>query len=119
MIIAPPGAPPGRFGADAVSTFDILPTLLDYAGVPNPKLEGISLRNAIEHKKLDRAPLIAHAWRRTAVIDWPLKLLTYRRKGDRTRLLLFDLAADPMETKDLSGERVEDLRRLIAIRDPK
>jgi hypothetical protein len=42
--------------------------------------------------------------------------LVRRRDGKRDRTLLFDLDEDPGETKDLSGDRDADVRRLDALR---
>jgi len=116
LVVVPPSSGPQRFSQRAVSTFDIAPTLLDYAGANRDNIEGVSLRGAIAGRGLSRPAVVAHAWRRSVVIDWPLKLLTYRRRSGKRRLLLFDLVADPGETKDLSGVRKDDLRRLIKLR---
>jgi arylsulfatase A-like enzyme len=105
------------FERDAVSTLDIAPTLLDYAGGSASGFEGVSLRPALEGQaKFARPLVVARALRRTALIDWPLKLLVMHRKEARDRLLLFDLSADPGETKDLSADRPADLKRLDALR---
>jgi hypothetical protein len=42
---------------------------------------------------------------------WPFKLVT---SGRDRQALLYDLAADPGETRDLAAERPAELRRLLA-----
>ena len=59
--------------------------------------------------------MFARSSRRAAVVDWPLKLLAIERKRAE-RFLLFDLAADPAETKDVSEDRRDDLARLVELR---
>ncbi|HZO13612.1 MAG TPA: sulfatase, partial [Polyangiaceae bacterium] len=106
-----------RWGKDAVTTLDIVPTLLDYARASTKGTAGVSLRPAVEGvADFQRAPIFAHARSRAVVIDWPLKLIARDRKKGDDRLLLFDLDRDPGETKDISEERGPDLRRLDALR---
>jgi arylsulfatase A-like enzyme len=47
---------------------------------------------------------------RKAVVDWPWKYELRMGEGDRE--LLFDLESDPLEQRDLAGERVEEADRL-------
>ncbi len=117
LVMVVPGGKTGRYGRDAVATLDIAPTLLDFAGGSRDGVMGVSLRRAAEGDgNFERAPFFAHAWRRTAVVDWPLKLLSYRRKSGQERLFLFDLAADPGELRDIAGSRADDLARLDELR---
>jgi arylsulfatase A-like enzyme len=118
LVVVPPGHEEGsRWGKDAVSTLDIAPTLLDYAGVSHKDSDGVSLRPALEgDADFERAPVLAHARSRVAVIDWPLKLVARARRKGNDRLLLFDLARDPGEKRDLAEDRPEDLKRLDELR---
>lgn len=117
LVAMAPWASPGRYETDAVSTLDIVPTLLDYAGASRDGVAGVSLREIIEGKlAFERAPVSAHAGRRSCVIDWPLKLLVKKRKEGAPRLLLFDLQSDPDERRDVSDERHAELRRLDGLR---
>jgi choline-sulfatase len=115
MLLVPPGGTAKRYRQSAVSTFDIAPTLLDFAGATHGQAEGISLRPLALGRGLQRGPIVAHSWRRSAVIDWPYKLLTYRRRNGRLRRLLFNLQVDSGETKDLSEKEPKKLRTLIAL----
>jgi choline-sulfatase len=117
LFIVHPASKPRRFDADAVSVLDVAPTLLDFAGASVDGVHGVSLRRAVEgDEDFNRPPVFTYARGRVAVVDWPLKLMVFRRKKRDDRLLLFDLKADPSESKDLSAERKEDLGRLDVIR---
>jgi arylsulfatase A-like enzyme len=116
LLAVDPSQEPGRFDKAAVSVMDIAPTVLDYAGAPLDGVGGVSLRGAIEGSgQFTRAPVISYANRRVAVVDWPLKLMVFRRDGRDDRLLLFDMAIDPGEEKDIAGDRQDDLARLAKL----
>lgn len=117
LVIALPGARPGRYARGAVSTAHIPATVLELAGAPADGIEGRSLL-AIARGALDTPgePVFARSRRRAVVVDWPLKLLVHVRKK-KDRHILFDLSADPGEEKDLSAERRDDLVRLIALHE--
>ena len=117
LVVSVPGAAPGRYTRGAVSTADVAPTVLELAGAPADEVEGRSLA-AIARGALDTPgqPVFARARRRAAVVDWPLKLLVHVRKG-KDRHILFDLATDPGEEKDLSESRRDDLVRLVALHE--
>jgi arylsulfatase A-like enzyme len=112
----PRGLKAGQRYARPVSTVDIAPTILELGGAlePGGAVEGASLA-AIARGDLSakRGPVLARGARRAAVIDWPLKLVVIERKK-RSRYLLFDLEADPGETRDQSDVRREDLDRMIS-----
>ena len=48
-----------------------------------------------------------------ALVEWPWKLLL-QQAGNRSDYRLYDLAADPHETRDLGRERPAVVRRLRA-----
>lgn len=114
FVVAAPGCPPGRHGANVVSTVDIAPTVLAFAGAGAEGVEGNSLVDVLRgDSKKALPPVFARAPRRAALIDGAFKLIVIERKK-KDRFLLFDLSADPKETKDISSERPSDLARLIA-----
>jgi arylsulfatase A-like enzyme len=119
LVLAVSDEKPGRYGPSAVSVADIPATIADLAGAAREGVDGVSLAPlARGEAAVDRLPVMAHAHRRAAVIAWPLKLLVVSRKRSDKKLL-FDLAADPGETRDLADERPEDVARLEAtLRDP-
>jgi arylsulfatase A-like enzyme len=130
LIIAGPPGGGLEGGADAaarrvatpVSGIDLFPTVLDLAGIGQapPGLQGTSLAPlaraaATGHEGTppgDR-PLVSETARlnacRKAVRIADLKLIDFM---DENRSELYDLAGDPAERRDLSGQRVEDRRRL-------
>jgi choline-sulfatase len=118
-VIAGPGIPGGRVAETVARAIDVAPTLLDYAGLELPDMEGRSLRAAIDGKTLEDAPSYAesmhpqlqygwaplHAWRtaRFKVIEAP-------------RPELYDLQTDAGERQDRSGQdpsRLEEMRRKL------
>ena len=126
MMVAAPGAAAGaRVGANA-SLVDVLPTLLDAAGLePPPGLAGRSLAPllAAPAAELGERALFAHRVRGKserplderralwAIVSGPWKLLLDETDGSAR---LYDTAADPGETEDLAAARPELVERLRA-----
>jgi arylsulfatase A-like enzyme len=113
FVVVLPDGKKGRYDASAVTTLDVAPTVLAIAGASAEGVVGASL---VPYARLDpaaprHAPIFAYGPKRSAVIDWPLKLIVQDRKK-QNRNFLFDLANDSKEAKDLSAERVEDVTRL-------
>jgi arylsulfatase len=127
---APAGTPPStRRIALPVSGVDLLPTILDLAGgkagagapagdVP-AGLDGRSFAAILRGAKADVAadrPVLSETVRlnayRRAVRVGALKLIDTM---DESRSELFDLAADPKETQDLSPARRDDRLRLTRL----
>jgi arylsulfatase A-like enzyme len=116
LLIAGSSTTRGHYKAAAVSMLDIAPTILDLATASLKDSAGRSLK-AIAQGALTAThpPILAHAWRRRCVIDWPFKLMVIRRGEKRDRLLLFDMDRDPKERHDLSDSHKEDLKRMSAL----
>jgi arylsulfatase A-like enzyme len=123
LVIVAPGARERIFERDAVSVLDLAPTLLDFAGADGAAVDGVSLRPAVEGEgTFERTAVVVRGARRSAVVDWPLKLVV----GDGTRpgpgradpTLLFDLARDPGEHDDRSGADPDAVARLRAVIGP-
>ncbi len=115
LVVSVPGAKPHRVGGRAVSTLDVVSTVLDLTGADGGEQPvGISLVPAATGAALSRPPVILRNAKHAAVIDWPLKLIVTERQK-RARELLFDLSADPKERHDISAERREDVARLRAM----
>jgi arylsulfatase A-like enzyme len=115
LLLRVPGGPAGVRVAAPVENLDLVPTILDYLGADPAAFgfEGESLRPLIEGRAVaGGSPRYAFSaegvWR--SVADGRFKLLVHMR-GPRS-YQLFDLAADPGETRDVGGEHPEDLRRL-------
>jgi arylsulfatase A-like enzyme len=110
LLLRVPGARP-RAVAEAVENLDIVPTLLDLLGGFGSGIgfEGRSLRPAVEGRPL------GPGWQRAAqgplrsVSDGRVKLVHDLGSG---RFELYDLAADPGETRDVLADRRRDFQRL-------
>jgi arylsulfatase A-like enzyme len=125
LIVRPPGGvpAPGRRVAGPATLLDVTPTLLDYAGVAAPAgdLAGRSLRpwvDGVADDALDddggRRSQTALAASQRALVSGRFKLHYDLESGGAA---LFDLAADPGETRDVAAERPAETRRLLALLD--
>jgi arylsulfatase len=129
LIVKLPGnAGAGRVVDEPVSTLDILPTVLEAAGLAVPdSLDGRSLAGLLLGSgKAPERDLLAEQGSDPelfckTLVAWPWKLMLFREDG-RERTALYDLAADPLETRDVSADDPETaaqlLRRLRATFDP-
>jgi arylsulfatase A-like enzyme len=123
VIRFPDAAPHGRPGqriAQLVRTADVMPTILDAIGLPVPSgLDGVSLMPAIEQGHDLALHAYAESGREFLGIDPELKLpgiagkermlrdrrwkIVYRHDGTQPTYRLYDLEADPGETRDMSA----------------
>lgn len=104
----------------AASVADLLPTVLDAAGLrerlPGSCTEGKSLLRVLEadgpfarRATLAQDKLFRATW---AITEGNLKLIFHRRTSSAS---LFDLAEDPGELRDIAARRPDDVRRLRAL----
>jgi arylsulfatase A-like enzyme len=122
LIVRAPDLPAGR-RVDALTCHaDLLPTLCGLAGLPQPdRLDGRDFRATIEGGRPPREVVCAvYKDVMRSASDGRWKLIRYHRSVERgvgqERLQLFDLAADPWETRDLSADpdARPELERLAA-----
>lgn len=104
LVVAGPGVPKGERRDAPVYMQDLMATALDLAGAPAP--EGMafrSLRPLLADAKAAHRPHLYSAYitGQRMVTDGTHKLVLYPAVP---RALLFDLKADPLETKDLAGD---------------
>lgn len=112
-----------------VSTLNIFPTILEYAGMKNIPTDGYSLKGLMEGTEKPKYDFAVSEWAwqnknvpsimiRTA--EW--KLMTTHRSGGKNVEVLYDLVNDPHEMNNLLGsnpdrfkykEIAEDLRRKL------
>jgi arylsulfatase A-like enzyme len=98
-------------------TFDIFPTIADLLGLPDSVLlkpiDGASLKPLLAggaEPKERATPIFFRHTGRIAMIDNRYKLL--RETRGEGAFQLYDLEADPRESKDLSAEKPEVARRM-------
>ncbi len=120
FIVAGPGVAAGRVAPTVARGIDVLPTLLDYAGVKlRPELEGRSLRPAIEGREMSDAPAYAETLYPQREFGWaPLfAWRTARHKMiEAPRPELYDLETDPGETDNRAGRenaRLAEMRQKL------
>ena len=120
FIVAGPGVAAGRVAPTVARGIDVLPTLLDYAGLKlRPELEGRSLRPSIEGREMSDAPAYAETLYPQREFGWaPLfAWRTARHKMiEAPRPELYDLEADPGETDNRAGRdnaRLAEMRQKL------
>jgi arylsulfatase A-like enzyme len=108
LLLRVPGLAP-RFFETPVTHLDVVPTLLDLLGLPVPgAADGRSLAEAIvEAREPEERPLFCQYSGDGAVGDIRRAVITRRHKyvydpADEPEL--YDLAADPLETRNLAGQ---------------
>jgi len=120
LILKPPaGKNAGKLIDEQVGTLDILPTVLEYAGIPKPEpLTGESLISIVDASQKINRPAIAET-------DYPLRFGWASLRSVRTpehkfieapRAELYDLHADAGEQKNLydpNNELVANSRKLL------
>jgi arylsulfatase A-like enzyme len=111
-----PGVAAGRRVRQPVANLDLVPTLLDYAGVAvdGSELDGQSLRPLAAsdgNSSLFPEPryVFSAQDRFQSVTDGRLKLIM---DIETSEAALFDLSEDPGERTNLAGERSEQVARL-------
>lgn len=110
----------GKVVQSAVRSIDILPTILDYAGIkPHPDIQGVSLRPLIEGKKEDLnllaytetlAPYYHFNWSPLEGIRYNGYFYVHAEPEE-----LYDLSADPRELNDLSQAEPKKLAQMRAL----
>ena len=130
LVMAGLGVPAGQSCAAPASLVDLLPTLLDFAGLPAAAdAEGESLRSALAGNFDPERPLFSE-FHQAGSAAWGPRLHPTRmvRQGPRKYIYthgmrdqLFDTGTDAGELHDLAGEpaHADTLRRLryLALRD--
>ena len=117
FLLAGPGVPPGVVVPTVARGIDVVPTLLDYAGLAPRTLPGRSLRRAVAGERLADEPAYSESLHPQLQYGWaPLHAWrTAKHKLiEAPRVELYDLAQDARELEDRSArerERVEAMRR--------
>lgn len=116
LLMAGPGVPAGKRVNGFCYLLDVFPTACALAGIPPPDgLDGLSLVPLLKGEKEKVRDTLFFAYRDfgRAVQDGRWKLIEHDVKGRRTTQL-FDLEADPWETKNLADDAgsAKELSRL-------
>ena len=110
---------PGTASAVPASTLDLLPTVLAAVGLALPDgrpLDGISLLPLLDGEgAARRRPIPFQYFDERALIDGRHKLIVYPEGGrHEAGTFLYDLEADPAESRDLAAELPERVGELLA-----
>ena len=121
MIVACPGriAENRKDAAHLVSGVDVMSTMCDYAGIhPPAHVQGRSLRPLLENRPVPWRPFVVSEHR---IVGRSIRTAQYKyvRYKDDPVEQLFDMKADPWETKNLYQDAqyagvVKDHRKLLA-----
>ncbi|MGC6535689.1 MAG: sulfatase-like hydrolase/transferase [Parvibaculales bacterium] len=114
----PNGLPSGKTYPHAVSHLDIMPTALGAAGLtPQAEvMDGVNLLPYLKGRKAGR-PHETLIWREghyQAIMSGGWKL---QRSMDPKKIRLFDMAKDPLEQNEVSGQNPKKVAALIAMLD--
>ena len=114
LIVRPPdgGEHPRGTTSDRLACLaDLLPTFLAAAGLPTPACDGLDLLAQARGEAHARPRILGHCGEFYAVIEERYKYLAHVRGGE----LLFDLAEDPLEQRELiRGGAHEPIRARMA-----
>ena len=112
FLLRAPGLPPRRVST-VVRHTDVPATVLELAGLAAPEDAGRSLVPLLRGGALPDVPALAELARGARPLDalrlGDLKLVLAPAAGEAR---LYDVRADPHETRDLAGERPADVARL-------
>ncbi|MGC8861305.1 MAG: sulfatase family protein [Armatimonadota bacterium] len=112
LVIAGPGVQKNMINSSLVSTVDLAATALDYAETVRPAdMDSLSLRPVLEgKKKTHRQHVTSGLGRWRMIFDGRYKLV--RGYEEQEELSLFDLEADPLETKNIAANHKDIVERL-------
>lgn len=118
LLVKPPGRARARRIRDPVSLVDILPTVLDYAGLPRPEgLDGASLVGAVRTGRGPSRPIYFESLAGNINYGWsPLHGLRRGRLKliEGGRVELYDVELDGKEANDLADKDTQAVADLSA-----
>jgi tetratricopeptide (TPR) repeat protein len=119
LLLRGPGVPAGRVVEETARSIDLVPTILDLMGMGErcPRCQGRSLRAAIEGEALSPEPSYAETYFPRLNLGWS-ELRSLRVGGwkyiEAPEPELYDVAADPGETRNLASSNAGKLRELAS-----
>jgi arylsulfatase A-like enzyme len=118
LILAGPGIPKGERREQLAYIYDLVPTLIDRAGLETPEsVEFKSLEKVVQDPNAPHRDYLTFAfmdWQRAILLD-RYKLIEYCVNGDR-HTQLFNLEKDPHELKNLADQE-NYIERLMLMRE--
>lgn len=117
LILAGPSVPGSRVIGEAVPARALPATLLDLLGLREAASPFGSALPGLRGRAESGTGIYSETWLPATAYDWsPLRALTETRWRliEAPRPELYDLAADPGETRNLAAERPQDVQRLRA-----
>jgi arylsulfatase A-like enzyme len=117
LVIGGPGLPKGQRADTFCYLYDLFPTLCELTGTKAPAtVEGRSLRPALQDSKARVRESVFFAYRhfQRAVRNDHWKLIRYNVESKRTTQL-FDMQADPWETRNLADTNATPVREMNAL----
>ena len=126
MIFVAPGiSAAGQASGQPAETVDILPTLAELAGLPAPvgpqPIDGTSLVPVLREPDRRLRDHAYHAYLKSRHLGEAIRDERYRMvrwtelESGAVEYELYDYQEDPLETRNLAGERPAELERLLAI----
>ncbi len=116
LIVKPPGPGTGRSIAQAVGLVDVMPTLLELAGLEGgPPLQGRSFLPLLEGKPQEDRPVFFHEYARPGNVTVRLGDLTLVARKQFSKLELYDTGKDRAEKKNVAARRKKAARHLTGL----
>ncbi len=130
LLRAPGVTTPGSSTRQPAESVDIYPTLAELAGLPAPEgpqpMDGVSLVPVLKDTVARVRNHVLHAYPRGQIIgrairDERYRLVEWKKPGaaaETAEIELYDYESDPVETRNIAGERpdvVERMRATLAV----
>ena len=126
LVVAPGVTEPGRSTGQLAESVDLYPTLAELAGLPAPSgpqpIDGVSLVPVLKDPEARVRDHAYHAYPRRklgrAIRTEHYRLVEWRDPGEPAETAvyeLYDYENDPLETRNLAGEKPEVVERLAGI----
>lgn len=116
LLVRPAGSKEGREVREPVQGVDVAPTLLALAGLPQgPESYGVNLLGPLAPVRLllvENRDNVDPSLVKLALYEGDWKLVQSQGSDRRPQWSLYDVAADPLEARDLAAERPEVVERL-------
>lgn len=126
LVCAPGITTPGSASDQPIETVDIYPTLADLAGLPSPQgpqpIDGLSMLPVLKNPENIIRNHAYHSFPKQGYIGQAIRTNKYRfvlwrdPAGEKEDVMeLYDMINDPLETKNLSGEKTDVINEMITI----